>query len=417
MKKLDIIGYIGNETNNPYMLAQFLDQAAGEDVEVRVISYGGSFFDAMAMRDMIKAYKGKTTAKIYGFAMSSGSIITTGFDEVQMSETGTYQMHNNWQVTAGDAEAHIKSAKMLDKTRAIMIKAYAQKSGLDESKVKKLAADDTYMSGTEAKELGFVDTIMSFEDEATEIAKAIEIMKSEENASMKIAAYKPSDVNSLDETIKKLFANNVIDKDDNSVKLKNGNTNTKLKAMKLNTIFAQVATLAAITLPEDMEANEANMKQLASLFEGKINALKQENTDQKTALDVLKADKNSLQARVNDAEDVQKFNEVLASAGVTQLPEEHSKVLKSRIKALREIQNDDLKATVESTLVDYVKANAVEEGADPSIESGGASNRAAASTPDSYEGKLHAKVEQLMKADATLTLMQATAQAKSLIQK
>lgn len=131
-----------------------------QHVVLRLSSPGGSIVDGLAIYNMIRDLKIKTTCVIDALAASMGSIIALACDAVQMRDNALYMIHNPWTWAAGDAEQLRKQADLLDKNRDNMVAIYARKSGKDADDIKQLMADETWYEASAAKEAGFVDEVI-----------------------------------------------------------------------------------------------------------------------------------------------------------------------------------------------------------------------------------------------------------------
>ncbi len=131
-----------------------------ETIKVRVNSYGGSVFQAAAIRNMLYDHSARVVAIVEGIAASAASYIITGADEIQVHENSMIMIHNPATVAWGDAKELIKAAEMLEKVEITLIAAYKEKTGKTEAELDKMMEDETWMTGKEAVEEGFADTLL-----------------------------------------------------------------------------------------------------------------------------------------------------------------------------------------------------------------------------------------------------------------
>lgn len=136
-----------------------LDEAGGEDVVIHINSVGGSTFDASAMSERVRAYKGRVTASIEGVAASAASYFALTADEVVMNKSALIMVHNPSTYCVGQSVDLRKAADMLDKVRDTIVACYADKTGMGEGEICALMDDETWMGAVEAKEMGFVDRL------------------------------------------------------------------------------------------------------------------------------------------------------------------------------------------------------------------------------------------------------------------
>lgn len=136
-------------------------QALGKvgTITARIHSPGGDVFEGMAIYNMIKGHPAHKVCYIDGLAASMASVIAMAFDEVIMPENAMMMVHKPWGGTLGDAEDMRKYADLLDKVEGNLVGAYQQKTGLPEDELHALLAAETWLTGREAVEKGFANTL------------------------------------------------------------------------------------------------------------------------------------------------------------------------------------------------------------------------------------------------------------------
>jgi ATP-dependent protease ClpP protease subunit len=136
-------------------------QALGKigTLTARIHSPGGDVFEGMAIYNMIKGHPAHKVCHIDGLAASMASVIAMAFDEVIMPENAMMMVHKPWGGTLGDAEDMRKYADLLDKVESNLVGAYQQKTGLPEAELHMLLAAETWLTGREAVEKGFANTL------------------------------------------------------------------------------------------------------------------------------------------------------------------------------------------------------------------------------------------------------------------
>ncbi|MFB2653869.1 ClpP-like prohead protease/major capsid protein fusion protein [Shewanella seohaensis] len=125
----------------------------------RIHSPGGDVFEGMAIYNMIKGHPAHKVCYIDGLAASMASVIAMAFDEVIMPENAMMMIHKPWGGTLGDADDMRKYADLLDKVEGNLVSAYQQKTGLPEDELHALLAAETWLTGREAVEKGFANTL------------------------------------------------------------------------------------------------------------------------------------------------------------------------------------------------------------------------------------------------------------------
>lgn len=133
-----------------------------EHIILRINSPGGEVWEGLAILNMLRAHKAKVTAVVDALAASAASVIAAGCDEVVMSPGTQMMIHSPWSWAVGNATAMRKQADFLDKIEAGLIEVYIGKAG--EKDWAQLLADETWLTGAEAVELGLADRIAVIPD-------------------------------------------------------------------------------------------------------------------------------------------------------------------------------------------------------------------------------------------------------------
>lgn len=136
-----------------------LSKVTSNDITVRINSGGGSVFAGFAMYNSLKQHKANITVRVDGLAGSAASIIAMAGDKIIMPLGSMMFIHNAWTYTAGNANELNEQAEMLKKIDTSMMEIYKAKTGLDEKAIKDLMDKDSWLTASEAKELGFATDI------------------------------------------------------------------------------------------------------------------------------------------------------------------------------------------------------------------------------------------------------------------
>tara|TARA_R110002020_G_scaffold213148_1_gene419858 strand:- start:167 stop:1156 length:990 start_codon:yes stop_codon:yes gene_type:complete len=134
---------------------------------------GGDVFEGMAIYNVIKKRKAKTTVYIEGIAASMGSVIALAADEVIMAENSLFMIHNAFGGAMGEAKEMRKTAAVLDKISNEIADIYTKKTNLPFGKIKEMMDEETWLNADEAFELGFIDSI----SDAIKVAAKYDISK------------------------------------------------------------------------------------------------------------------------------------------------------------------------------------------------------------------------------------------------
>ncbi|WP_158560666.1 head maturation protease, ClpP-related [Paenibacillus contaminans] len=185
-KKIKINGTITSDSNasiyrwfgltvaSPKMIADALEEAAGEPVDIYINSPGGSVAAGSEMYTLIKEYEGETTAKITGFAASAASLPAVAADKTLMAPTAQMMIHNSWVYSEGDRNNHTHQAKTLLSIDQGIAAAYSGKTGKTPEELMSLMDMETWMNAQKAVELGFADSVMFSEEEGANASNSAE---------------------------------------------------------------------------------------------------------------------------------------------------------------------------------------------------------------------------------------------------
>jgi ATP-dependent protease ClpP protease subunit len=127
------------------------------NVTVRVNSPGGDVFDGITISNRL--WNRSSTVYIDGLAASSASIIAAGGRHVVAGEGAMLMIHEPWARVDGNAEEMAQEAAVLNKVGDQLAGIYARKAGGTVAEWRKRMAKETWLSASEAKELGLVDEI------------------------------------------------------------------------------------------------------------------------------------------------------------------------------------------------------------------------------------------------------------------
>ena len=153
------------------------------DITVWINSPGGDCVAAAQIYNMLIDYEGNVTVKIDGIAASAASVIAMAGTKVLMSPVSMLMIHNPMTIAMGDRAEMEKAIEMLSEVKESIMNAYEIKSGLSRAKISHLMDAETWMNANKAKELGFIDEILSREDRSEdEEQPAASMMYSEATA-------------------------------------------------------------------------------------------------------------------------------------------------------------------------------------------------------------------------------------------
>jgi ATP-dependent Clp protease, protease subunit len=145
-----------------------LDIASDEPITIIMNNPGGDVNHGLAIYDAIRACRSRIIIKVFGHAMSMGSIILQAADERIMSENSSQMIHYG----AFAVDKHSKTGyKIVDEFKRIdkwMEKMYLDKIKEKQphftlARLQRMLDHDTFLSAKESVELGLADKILGEE--------------------------------------------------------------------------------------------------------------------------------------------------------------------------------------------------------------------------------------------------------------
>ena len=131
------------------------------ELDLHINSGGGDVFEAVAIFNMIQRHKAKVNVHVDGLAASAASVIAMAGDTVHMPANSMLMIHNAWSGFMGNHHELRAFADTLEKINNSSVKqAYIEKN--PEINVEELSAlmdKETWLSASEALELGLIDEI------------------------------------------------------------------------------------------------------------------------------------------------------------------------------------------------------------------------------------------------------------------
>lgn len=169
-----VYDWFGIPATSPEKVSSVIEKAIRNNVnELTVVinSGGGSVFSASEIYTELKKFAGKVKVEIVGVAASAAGVIAMGGTTIEMTPTGQFMLHNAATSTWGDYREMDHTSDFLQKVNQSIMNAYIAKTGKGSDELKVLMDAETWMTAQEAKEAGFIDSIM-FESEVGAVANA-----------------------------------------------------------------------------------------------------------------------------------------------------------------------------------------------------------------------------------------------------
>ena len=148
-----------------------------EELNISLSSVGGLVSAGIVIHNKLRemASKGvKITCTVDGVAMSAGSLIMCAADTIKAYPSSLIMVHKASMLFYANLNADKlrKAADELDAYDKAIIAAYKRKTCKNESELEAMMSAETYMTGEEAKEKGFVDELLEGENKAKISASA-----------------------------------------------------------------------------------------------------------------------------------------------------------------------------------------------------------------------------------------------------
>lgn len=130
-----------------------------ETINVRINSPGGDVFDGLAIYNQLLRHPANVAVDVDGLAASAASIVAMAGDTVTMGQSSLMMIHDAWSLVMGNAQDMLDFAAVLDKVDGQLADTYSQKSGRDAAEFRDLMDKETWLTASEAEELGLADSV------------------------------------------------------------------------------------------------------------------------------------------------------------------------------------------------------------------------------------------------------------------
>jgi ATP-dependent Clp protease protease subunit len=155
----DFMWWMGMPYVSPRVVRERLAELNGEDLVLKINSYGGDVWAACDMYALLKDYSGRVTAEVTGLAASSATIMMCGCDEVIAWPGSQFMIHNPRGYAEGEQSDMEAAAQQLETGKAGIVAIYTAKTGQPPEALADLMDKETWFSATQAMEIGLIDRI------------------------------------------------------------------------------------------------------------------------------------------------------------------------------------------------------------------------------------------------------------------
>jgi len=153
----DIIGWPFNDASE---LVRTLNGIKAKTITVRINSPGGDVFDGTAIFNALQNHPAKIITRVEGVAASMASVLAMAGKETQAYGNTMMMIHDPWVLAVGNHYDLREIADLLEKIGGNLLDIYHTKSKVGKRELRQMMQDETWMTAKEAKEKGFVDTIL-----------------------------------------------------------------------------------------------------------------------------------------------------------------------------------------------------------------------------------------------------------------
>lgn len=181
--EIEIYGEIGESfwSDDTITLKTFKEEfdkiKDSKTINIRINSPGGSVFDGQGIYNLIKQHKASSkTVYIDGLAASAASLIAMAGNKIIMPKNSMLMIHKAMTGIYGNSDEMYRIIEVLEKIDNLAINIYSEKTGIDKKEIEKMVADETWLTGEEAFEIGFADEVEDEIDVAA-CAKDFDISK------------------------------------------------------------------------------------------------------------------------------------------------------------------------------------------------------------------------------------------------
>ncbi|USS87470.1 Clp protease ClpP [Fructilactobacillus hinvesii] len=137
---------------------------AGDDIVLEINSPGGDVNAASdiysALRKCAEQNSNNIIANITGLAASAASFIAMAADEVNIAPLAKIMIHKASAGIAGNADDMNFASSVLSQTDEELANVYSRKTGMDKGKILNMMAQETWISSTDAVDMGFADKVI-----------------------------------------------------------------------------------------------------------------------------------------------------------------------------------------------------------------------------------------------------------------
>jgi len=142
-------------------------------IDLRINSEGGAVHDARAIYTLLVQHGAKIEVHIDALAASAATFIAMAGDKITIAESGMFMIHNAQMIARGGAEDFDAAAVFLRTINRTILDTYTARTGAKAEQIKKWMDAETWFTGDEALDAGFVTDIVRNKTKDEAKAKAV----------------------------------------------------------------------------------------------------------------------------------------------------------------------------------------------------------------------------------------------------
>lgn len=165
---ISIFDYIGDDGEGGGITAKrvagALRTVAGKPITVEINSLGGSYFEGVAIYNLLRRHDAAVDVEILGIAASAASVIAMAGDTITMAHNSEIMIHEARGLFFGTKSEMPEAIDTLAHIDRSMVETYAARSGRNAADFEAMiAGKDVYFRGQEAIDAGLADLMMDRE--------------------------------------------------------------------------------------------------------------------------------------------------------------------------------------------------------------------------------------------------------------
>jgi ATP-dependent Clp protease protease subunit len=162
---ISIFDVIGMDVTAP-RIAAALRSIGDRPVTLQVNSPGGSYYEGVAIYNVLRGHSKPITAQVLGIAASAASTIVMAADTIQIARNAEIMIHNAEALAIGDADTMAEAATWLGNINQAIAETYSLRTGIAVDRALALMKAETFMPSAQAIALGFADELLDRDADA-----------------------------------------------------------------------------------------------------------------------------------------------------------------------------------------------------------------------------------------------------------